>query len=127
LPVLAGPSASAAPIIARAGRSLMEPDGLALSSFRNSRHGPRSNCVTSMSGVSPMRSSTEAVKRDTRFHCLNSIPTLLPYRIRQRATTGALLTSYDLLFTAHPVIWEPPQFADERYLTKFALNRASSL
>ena len=33
-----------------------------LSSFRNSRHGPRSNWVTSMSGVSLMRSRTEVMK-----------------------------------------------------------------
>jgi hypothetical protein len=29
----------------------MEPEGLALSSFRNNRHGPQSNLVISISGV----------------------------------------------------------------------------
>ena len=42
--------------------TVREPDGLALSSLRNRRHGPRSNRVTSMSGVSPMRSRTEVMK-----------------------------------------------------------------
>jgi hypothetical protein len=56
-------SAAAASIMTRAGRSLMEPDGLVLSSFRNSRHGPQLNLVISISGVSPMRSRTEATKQ----------------------------------------------------------------
>ena len=60
-PGLSRPSASAASIIVRAGRSLIEPDGFALSSLRNSRHGPRSMRVTSMSGVLPMRSRTDAM------------------------------------------------------------------
>src|SRR6516164_1627694 len=45
----------------RAGRSLIEPEGLALSSFRNSRHGPVSMRLTSIRGVEPMRSRTEAI------------------------------------------------------------------
>src|SRR5262245_2106476 len=60
-PGLRRPSASAASIMVRAGRSLSDPEGLALSSLRNSRQGPRSMRVTSMRGVSPMRSSTEAM------------------------------------------------------------------
>ena len=52
------PSASAASIMARAGRSLIEPLGFADSSLRNSRHGPKSKRVTSTSGVLPMRSRT---------------------------------------------------------------------
>src|SRR5262249_37148180 len=38
-----------------------EPEGFALSSLRNSRQAPRSMRVTSMRGVSPMRSSTDAM------------------------------------------------------------------
>src|ERR1700730_5280959 len=60
-PGLRRPSASAASIMVRAGRSLSEPEGFALSSLRNSRQGPRSMRVTSMRGVSPMRSSTDAM------------------------------------------------------------------
>src|SRR6266566_130356 len=55
------PSASAASIMVRAGRSLSEPEGFALSSLRNSRQGSQSMRVTSMRGVSPMRSSTDAM------------------------------------------------------------------
>ena len=57
------PSASAVSIMVRAGRSLIEPDGLALSSLRKSRHGPRSMRVTSMRGVEPMRSRTDAMSK----------------------------------------------------------------
>src|SRR5262249_33947687 len=57
-PGLSWPLASAASIMERAGRSLSEPDGLALSSLRNSRQGPRSRRVTSTKGVSPIKSRT---------------------------------------------------------------------
>src|SRR5262249_34854875 len=67
-PELSRPSRSAASIMVRAGRSLIEPDGLALSSLRKSRHGPRSMRVTSTSGVSPMRSRTETMSRFHPFH-----------------------------------------------------------
>src|SRR5215471_7633286 len=60
-PAFRRPSASAASIMVRAGRSLSEPEGFALSSLRNNRQGPRSMRVTSMRGVSPMRSSTDAM------------------------------------------------------------------
>src|SRR5215467_15722942 len=65
-------SASAASIMKRAGRSLMDPEGLALSSFKNSWNGPQSNLVSSISGVSPMRSRTEAMKQYSyrHKHCL---------------------------------------------------------
>ena len=46
-------------------RSLIEPAGFALSSLRNSRHGPVSKRVSSTSGVSPMRSRTEVMKTYT--------------------------------------------------------------
>src|ERR1700730_13251931 len=57
------PSASAASLMVRAGRSLSEPDGLALSSLRNRRQSPRSMRVTSIRGVSPMRSRIDAMCR----------------------------------------------------------------
>src|SRR5205085_5776710 len=60
-PGLSRPSVSAASIIARAGRSLIEPEGFALSSLRNRRQGPRSIRVTSTRGVSPIRSRTEVM------------------------------------------------------------------
>src|SRR5436190_23545101 len=59
-PGLSEPSASAASIIERAMRSLIEPPGLAFSSFTNRRHGPVSNPKSSSIGVRPMRSRAEA-------------------------------------------------------------------
>jgi hypothetical protein len=61
------PSASAFSIIARAGRSLIEPEGLALSSFRNSRQGPQFDRVASIGGVLPMRSRTVAKSEYTHI------------------------------------------------------------
>ena len=52
------PSRSAASIIDLPMRSLIEPPGFWFSSFRNSRHGPASSFLASMSGVLPMLSST---------------------------------------------------------------------
>src|SRR5215467_12921440 len=60
-PDLRRPSVSAASIMVRAGRSLSEPEGFALSSLRKSRQGPRSIRVTSTRGVLPMRSSTDVM------------------------------------------------------------------
>src|SRR5689334_1479214 len=61
-PSFSRPSRSAASIIARAGRSLIEPDGFALSSFRKSSHGPVSRRFTATSGVPPMRSSIVVIE-----------------------------------------------------------------
>jgi hypothetical protein len=58
-PGLRLPSASAASIIERATRSLIEPPGFWFSSFRNSRQGPVSRLRTSIIGVWPIRSSAE--------------------------------------------------------------------
>ena len=59
-PGFSRPSASAASIMVRAIRSLIEPPGLALSSLVNSRQGPQSNIpVSSSTGVRPIRSSAE--------------------------------------------------------------------
>src|SRR5690606_20534792 len=55
------PSFSAAAIIDRAMRSLIDPPGFWLSSLRNRRHGPVSILVTSTIGVLPIRSSSEPV------------------------------------------------------------------
>src|SRR5262249_54441063 len=75
------PSASAAAIMARAGRSLREPDGFALSSLRNNRHGPRSMRVTSTRGVLPIRSRTELMAchflRWSHFRTENRFPLFL--------------------------------------------------
>src|SRR5690606_35713741 len=60
-PGLRKPSFSAAAIIDRAMRSLIDPPGFWLSNFRNSRHGPVSIFVTSTIGVLPIRSSSEPV------------------------------------------------------------------
>ena len=51
------PSRSAASIMARATRSLIEPVGFWFSSFTKSWHGPVSIRVISTSGVSPMSAS----------------------------------------------------------------------
>src|SRR5947209_7056013 len=53
-PGLSFPSRSAASIIDRPMRSLIEPVGFWFSSLTNSRHGPVSSCRTSTSGVLPM-------------------------------------------------------------------------
>ena len=43
-----------------------EPEGFALSSLRNSRHGPQSMRVTSTIGVAPMRSRTVLMRPSIR-------------------------------------------------------------
>jgi hypothetical protein len=58
-PGLSRPSASAASIIERAMRSLIEPPGFWFSSLRNRRQTPVSMWVTSTIGVSPIRSRAE--------------------------------------------------------------------
>src|SRR5690606_1349720 len=62
-PGFSQPAFSAASIIDRAMRSLMEPPGFWLSSFRNRRHGPVSIRVTSTIGVLPIRSSRDFAGR----------------------------------------------------------------
>src|SRR6185437_8159686 len=57
---LSRPSASAASIIERAMRSLIEPPGLALSSLTKRRQGPVSKPVSSTIGVLPIRSRADA-------------------------------------------------------------------
>src|SRR5687767_3782892 len=59
-PGFSEPSFSAASIIERAMRSLIEPPGLALSSFTKRRQGPVSKPVSSSIGVRPIRSRAEA-------------------------------------------------------------------
>ena len=60
-PGFSRPSRSAASIIVSAILSLIEPPGLALSSFRNRRHGPVSKApVISIIGVWPISSRAEA-------------------------------------------------------------------
>ncbi|MNE29663.1 hypothetical protein D3C80_1231530 [compost metagenome] len=63
-PGFSQPCFSAASIMARAMRSLMEPPGFWLSSFRNRRQGPVSIRVTSIIGVLPIRSSKDFAGRD---------------------------------------------------------------
>src|SRR5690606_12788382 len=58
LPGRSAPDASAASIMDLPMRSLIEPPGFWLSSFRNSRHGPASSFFTSCIGVLPIASST---------------------------------------------------------------------
>jgi len=58
-PGLIRPSFSAASIMERATRSLMEPPGFWLSSLRKRRQGPVSKWVTSTRGVAPIRSRLE--------------------------------------------------------------------
>src|SRR3984957_17240382 len=77
------PSASAASIMVRAGRSLSEPDGLALSSLRNRRQSPRSMRVTSIKGVSPMRSRIEAMNRDAMKRAAAVLPKSAGFRRRK--------------------------------------------
>src|SRR5690606_11572171 len=62
-PGFSQPAFSAASIIDRAMRSLIEPPGFWLSSFRNRRQGPVSIRVTSTIGVLPIRSSSEPTGR----------------------------------------------------------------
>ena len=52
------PSRSAASIIERPMRSLIEPPGFWLSSFTNSRHGPVCKVRSSTSGVLPIKCRT---------------------------------------------------------------------
>ena len=61
------PSRSAASIMERAMRSLIEPPGFWLSSLMNSRHLPVSNFFSSTMGVSPIRSSTDEKGGFSRF------------------------------------------------------------
>src|SRR5215471_10732976 len=74
-PGLSRPSASAAPIIARAGRSLMEPDGLALSSFRNSRHG----ATVKLRDFNEWRFAYEVEHRGHQTRYSISLPQQYPY------------------------------------------------
>jgi hypothetical protein len=105
------PTASAAPLMARAGRSLMEPDGLALSSLRNRAtvkvrdFNERRFAYEVENRGHQTRYSISLPRHYTRHYCLYGIRQLAPKWRYQHRMIGSL--------PLHPIVCEPPQFADE--------------